>query len=129
MAVSLEVIQALLDAEVLWPTLTTAKREEKLDGFLTDAGERAELDEIDAEDVDAATIAWVRYRAFSEVYDRMLMLPASVTAADEGSSQYSSEQIAAMRERRDEALAEYQDLTPAEDAETEQTFSVIQSLR
>lgn len=43
---------------------------------------------------DAATTLWAYYRAFEAVYMRLMATPSSVSIADEGSTSFSSQQIA-----------------------------------
>lgn len=91
-----------LQAAVLWPGVTTATVTAKLEAFLLEA--------VGLTDDADAQREWAYYRAFDEVYQRMLLMPSSVTFADEGSGSYAVEQMRLVKELRDQALAAYEEL-------------------
>lgn len=106
-----------LNAAALWPGESPTKLDERLGGYLTAAAAKAAA--LETEDVDAGTIAWARYLAFDDVYQRLMALPSSVTDSDEGASSYLVTQIQMMKDERDAALAEFTGLEAEVDAPTE----------
>jgi hypothetical protein len=95
-----------LQPKVLWPGVSPEDVNEKLEAFLTEAAVKV-ADLEDATDVDTATTAWAYYRAFDEVYLRLVGLPSTVDFRDEGSGSYLVTQMNLMKELRDQALVEF----------------------
>lgn len=102
-----------LQPAILWPGLPAAKVDEKLAGFLTAAAATATAEGLtfaDTTAADAWTTRWAQRRALQEVYDRLMMLPSSVTANDEGSASYTAAQMEALKEQIDALTAELEEL-------------------
>lgn len=126
MAVTVESVigpGGIIEPSIIWPGKTATWVDAKVQAFITDAESRTE----DAEDPDAATLIWVKYRAKVEQYERMIGTPASATDSDEGSRQYTDAQIEAVGRERDALLAEFEDLI--DEVADEDEYDIITSLR
>lgn len=77
--------------------------------------------------LDAAVLQWVYYRAYQEAYERLLLMPASVTVSDQGGSSYMQAQIDAVGRLASDALAAFEALVPT--AIPDEGYDVITSLR
>jgi hypothetical protein len=119
-----------LDRKVLWPGVSASKVNEYLAAYITDGETEAEAI-TDETAQDRAVKQWAYYRAFDEVYQRLVSQPASVADADEGSQSYLVTQMQLMKERRDEALAAFEAILEEETGEdpAEDSYTVITSLR
>lgn len=87
-----------LDRALLFPSLTQAQFEEKIDGWIADAIARVPTAS------DAAIIAWVYHRAFSAVHVRLAATPHRADLEEGGSYSYLQSQIKAFKD-----LADYWD--------------------
>lgn len=97
-----------LFADALWPEESKAKVNARLTAYIAEAGVKVAA--LDAAKVDEATKHWCYYRAYDEVYQTMVAMPSSVSSDQEGSGSYLGQQIALMKELRDQALAEFAEL-------------------
>lgn len=70
----------------------------------------AKFPEATPEQKDDFVRAYVVYRGYDAVVDRLANMPASFTAADEGSVSFNSAQLRAMERKRDAALDDYNTL-------------------
>lgn len=91
-------------------SLTSVKR--KLAKFIANAKTDATAANIPEDTLRAFQAAKAYYRAFDEVYQRLIVVAASVTV-DEGNRSYLRDQIVAVQAERDAALAEATDLIPS----------------
>ncbi len=118
-----------LDPAVLWPGETTQQVQLRVQAYLTDATTRtaAFTDETTG---DEARTAWVYYRAYDAVYQRMVSLPSAVAFTDEGSGSYVTTQMNLIKDERDAAFTEFDELVDLLDAVDEDTaFTTLRSLR
>lgn len=102
-----------LNPDELWPGLAPESVDEKLKEFRLEGYlKAASLSAVEA-DQDAAVKQWVYYRAYSEVYRRLLVGPSTAQLADEGSRSYTSLQIQEVGVLADNALAAFEELLAA----------------
>src|SRR5574337_832347 len=100
-----------LDPAVLWPTESLADVQSRIAAYLTDAVLRTAS--FAAADIDAAVTAWVYYRAYDAVYQRIISTPASATLAEQGSYAILPGQLAAIATERDSWRATFDALAPS----------------
>lgn len=111
MAVQVEdftAVGGLLNTKALWPRVTPTKIAQMFYAWLTDAV--AKTSGFSAETKDMGTRAWVRFRAWDDVYQMRLGNPASVAVESRGSSGYTQGQIDAAKAERDAALLAFEDV-------------------
>lgn len=120
--------EGALEAAVLWPDLSEAKVNERLEVYLRQGTEQG-ADLSEATDRDEYTRQWSYYRAYDEVYQRRLMQPSSVEDRDEGSASWLLTQIEWIGQRRDEAKAAADAILTDAGIEEDEEYGTIQSLR
>lgn len=120
-----------LERKVLWPGVSLTKVTEYLTAYLADADQQPAFDEItDVVVADRARKAWAYYRAFDEVYQRLLAQPSTVADSDEGSQSYVFTQITSMGERAAEQKALFDSIIEEETGEgADEDFTTLRSLR
>jgi len=98
-----------IDAAAFFPGEAPATVDARLQEYIDEGEEEAgDIADYESEDVyDAAVTLWAYYRAFEAVYLRLISTPASITIDDEGSTRFSSEQIAAFGRKADEFKASF----------------------
>lgn len=111
-----------IDPAIVWPGLKADKVGAKLDAFIKEG------DGLSSQN-DEATKVWVYYRAKDEQYQRLVGMPSSVQDSDEGGSSYLWSQIEAVRQERDNLLAEFEDMLEAGPGDVGGEYTVVQSLR
>ena len=100
-----------IDGGLLFPLEQPADTAARINEYLAQGYTRAaKYPAATLEQKDLIAYAWVMYRTYDAVVDRMALTPASFSAADEGSVSYSSAQLKAMQEQRDKWLDTYNDL-------------------
>ncbi len=119
-----------LDRKVLWPGTSSLTVTTYLPAYLADAAAEA-VEITDTAANDKAQKWWAYYRAYDEVYQRLLSQPASVSDSDEGSQSYLVAQIEMMRDRAGEALTAFNEIVEAETATDpeEDSYTVLRSMR
>src|SRR5215208_1439014 len=76
-----------LNAGALWPGVDLNEVVGFVGEYLTEGYVKAsEISDADA--MDEAARQWAYYRAYQEVYERLLLLPSTVSSSEEGSSSY-----------------------------------------
>jgi hypothetical protein len=111
-----------IDGRLLFPMEQPADVVARLNEYLAQGNAKAAVySAATATQRDDIAYAWVLYRTYDAVLDRLANTPASFSAADEGSVTFSSKQIAVMEAKRDEALAEYTTLVSTFGAAATQT--------
>ncbi len=113
---------------VHFPGQSTGTVSAKLDEFVADGARRASA-VSDATAKDDAVRLWGYYRAFDEVYQRLMVQPASAADSDEGSRSYLQGQIDAAKAERDAMLEEFEDLLEEEDVTEPDSYGTIPSYR
>lgn len=106
-----------LNPAALWPGVDGNVVRENLEQYLAEGYSKTADDE--------AARTWAYYRAYQEVYERLLLTPSTVSINDEGSASYLLTQMEHVGQLADAALAEFEGLA----AETGSDFGVITSLR
>lgn len=100
----------------LFPSDTTPELfADRLAGYLADAELRIAEFEID-DDVDAATKAWVYYRAYSAVATRLLAQERAATIEGQGSNRFEQAQADGFFALADKWKTEFDVLIPVENA-------------
>jgi hypothetical protein len=99
-------VGGLLNTKALWPRVSTTEIGKKFAAWLADA--ETKVADFEAETQDAATRAWVKYRAWDDVYQIRLGNPASIAVDGRGSSGYTQGQIDAAKAERDAALLAFE---------------------
>jgi hypothetical protein len=77
-----------------FPGEDSATLQERLQAYITEGEVRAADLSADVAAFDSAVILWSYYRAFEAVYLRLMSTPANISIAEEGSTSYTSQQIA-----------------------------------
>lgn len=95
--------------KIHFPGQSLKKVKAKFGMFLTLAATEGE-DITEEADLNAFMVARAEYRGFDEVYQRLIIVAASITDSDEGSRQYLAQQIAAVEAERAKAQGIADDL-------------------
>jgi len=92
----------------MFPSDTTAALQDRLTGWLTEAYAKPEVVAItdDAVKNDAAR-AWVYYRAFDSVANRMMLTASKVSLTDQGSQEFTNQQLAYFVSLRNSAFEDF----------------------
>lgn len=97
-----------LNAPALWPRKDINVVSANLSEYLNEGyGKAAALSEADQHE---AARQWAYYRAYKDVYKRLLAMPSTVQTSDQGSSSYLLTQMEHVGELADAALAAHQAL-------------------
>ena len=115
----------LFNTKALWPRVTPTQVTAKFTAWLADA--ETQVSGLAADLKDSATRAWVKYRAWDDVYQIRLGNPSSIAVEGRGSSGFTQGQIDAALAERDAALAAFEAITPI--VEGQGAYGVITSLR
>lgn len=99
----------------LFPGDTVESFNDRLAGYLDDAEAKVELYEI-ADDVDAATIAWVYYRAYRAVGQRLLAQERTATIDGQGSNRFEQAQADGFFALAEQWKAAFDAVIPVENA-------------
>ena len=102
---------------------------ETLSAYLQEGYAKAEVVALAAADQDEPARLWAYYRAYQEAYERLLLMPSSVSVSDQGSSGYTQAQIELVGSLASGALAEFTDLLEELGTIEEAGYTVITSLR
>lgn len=98
----------------------------KLETFLVEGYEEAAG--VAVEGKDGAARLWAYWRAWDEVYQRLLVMPSTVETSDQGSSSYLLTQMEHVGELAAEAKAEFDGIISTVE-NTVPTYGVIRSYR
>lgn len=118
-----------LNAAALWPAEELDAVTEKLEEYLAEGYTKAEVLALSVGDRDEPARLWANYRAYQEVYERLLLLPSTVSTSDEGSSSYLLTQMEHVGELAEAELTAYRDEVGALTTDEAATYGVIRSLR
>lgn len=114
-----------LNAQALWPSAGL----DEVQGFIAEYLAEGYVKAAGVSEPDEAARQWAYYRAWDEAYQRMLLLPSTVSTSDEGSSSYLLTQMEHVGELAAEALAAFNAILVTAEVEGVDTFGVITSYR
>lgn len=100
----------------LFPGVGSAELEERLTAYLVAGAAKATALGVLAPDVETAALAWGYYRAYHNIYLRLLTTPREAHNEAQGGRTYEQEQADGYLALANQALAEFEDVVPVESA-------------
>lgn len=103
-----------IDAALLFPNEQQPAVERSFSEWIAQGAERAaKYPAASTEQREDVTRAWVLYRTYDVVTDRMSNTPATFSTGDDGSVSFTGKQLSTMSDKRDYWLDEYNGLVSA----------------